>query len=112
MARLIPISIEKFRANLADFVIRVAYGQERIVVQRYHHDAVVVVSAEEYDQLTRPREPEQSAKPAGVSFKQVYAGLARMEGIGDAQVKDGSTTVDKVLYGEQGAWRGSKQHAV
>ncbi|MCI0560770.1 MAG: hypothetical protein MN733_19990 [Nitrososphaera sp.] len=37
----------------------------------------------------------------------MYAELRKLEGIGPKGITDASTTIDEVLYGEQGAWRGS-----
>jgi Arc/MetJ-type ribon-helix-helix transcriptional regulator len=39
--------------------------------------------------------------------KKMYAALERLRGIGKAGVTDASTTIDELLYGENGAWRGS-----
>jgi hypothetical protein len=40
-------------------------------------------------------------------LKKLYETLREMEGMGDKHVTDASTTIDEVLYGEKGAWRGT-----
>jgi hypothetical protein len=40
------------------------------------------------------------------SVAQTYQALDGLEGIGGEDVTDASTTIDAVLYGEKGAWRG------
>ena len=110
MAHPLQVSIEEFRANLAQFVGRVAYGKERIVVKRYNREAVVVLSADEYDRVANPGRRAQIKDQERAGLRQVYAGLRKMQSIGSKDIKDGSTTIDEVLYGEQGAWRGSGQN--
>jgi hypothetical protein len=38
----------------------------------------------------------------------MYEVLNQLEGIGPKGVTDASTTIDEVLYGEKGVWRGSE----
>jgi prevent-host-death family protein len=40
----VTISAEELRINLADYLGRVMYGDEMIVVQKYNRDAAVIVS--------------------------------------------------------------------
>jgi predicted DNA-binding protein len=47
---------------------------------------------------------EQEAK----RLDRMYAALDKLEGIGDLDITDASTTIDEVLYGENGAWKGSR----
>jgi hypothetical protein len=47
------------------------------------------------------------AKREQAQMKHVYEVLNQLEGIGPKGVTDASTTIDDVLYGEKGAWRGS-----
>jgi hypothetical protein len=35
----------------------------------------------------------------------MYEVIWKMKGIGDPNITDASTTIDEVLYGENGAWR-------
>jgi hypothetical protein len=37
----------------------------------------------------------------------MYEGLKKLEGAGDPSITDASTTIDEVLYGEHGAWKGT-----
>ncbi|MCI0563774.1 MAG: hypothetical protein MN733_35315 [Nitrososphaera sp.] len=37
----------------------------------------------------------------------IYRAMEEVEGICKDKITDASTTIDEVLYGEQGAWRGS-----
>lgn len=37
----------------------------------------------------------------------IYEAMAKMKGICKDPITDASTTIDEVLYGEKGAWRGS-----
>ncbi len=39
--------------------------------------------------------------------RHMYQVLDEMEGAGDPHITDASTTIDEVLYGEKGAWRGT-----
>ena len=106
----LPVPIEQFRANLAHFVGRVVYGKERIVVQRYNRDAVVVLSAEEYQHLANPDSLGRWKAQEQMGLKRMYGNLMKLQGLGSKDVRDGSTTIDEVLYGEHGAWRGSAHH--
>ena len=36
---------------------------------------------------------------------EMYEAIWKMKGIGDPNITDASTTIDEVLYGENGAWR-------
>ena len=47
------------------------------------------------------------AKREKSQLEQIYEGLNELEGVGEPGVTDASTTIDKLLYGEKGAWRGS-----
>ncbi len=40
--------------------------------------------------------------------KNAYKVFEKMEGIAKSNLTDASTTIDEVLYGEKGAWRGHK----
>lgn len=50
-----PISIDEFRTNLSDFIGRVVYGKERIVIKKYNREAAVLVSMEDYKRIIDPR---------------------------------------------------------
>jgi hypothetical protein len=40
----------------------------------------------------------------------LYAVMRSIEGICKDPIKDASSTIDEVLYGENGAWRGSDKY--
>ena len=40
-------------------------------------------------------------------IKHMYTVLKKMNGAGGSEITDASTTIDEVLYGKKGAWRGS-----
>jgi hypothetical protein len=42
-------------------------------------------------------------------LEQTYQCLRDLKGIGGEGITDASTTIDEVLYGEHGAWRGSDE---
>lgn len=48
------VSIEEFRVNLADFVGRVMYGKDRVVIKKYNRDAAILLSVEDYEKLLDP----------------------------------------------------------
>jgi prevent-host-death family protein len=48
------VSIEEFRANLADLVGRVMYSHEAVVITKYKREAAVLISAAEYERLLDP----------------------------------------------------------
>lgn len=50
-----PISIDELRTNLSEFIGRVMYGQDRIVIKKYNRKAAVLLSVEEYENLRDPR---------------------------------------------------------
>ena len=48
------VSIEEFRAKLADMVGRVMYGSEAVVITKYNRQAAVLIGAAEYERLLDP----------------------------------------------------------
>lgn len=54
MAEKRGVSIEDFRTNLADYINRVRYGKDRIVVNKYNKKAAILISPQEYEWLTDP----------------------------------------------------------
>lgn len=48
-------------------------------------------------------------KDQAIQVRQLYKTLKELDGAGGAGIADASTTIDEVLYGEQGVWKG--QHA-
>ena len=49
-----PVSVDEFRTNLSEFIGRVVYGQDRIVIKKYNREAAVLLSVEEYERLIDP----------------------------------------------------------
>jgi hypothetical protein len=41
--------------------------------------------------------------------KRIYEGLERLKGSDTSRVTNASTTINEILYGENGAWRGHKE---
>lgn len=54
MMNLSSVSIDEFRANLASFIGRVMYGNDKIVIKKYNKEAAVLLSADEYEKLLDP----------------------------------------------------------
>jgi prevent-host-death family protein len=48
------VTVDEFRTNLADYIGRVMYGKERIVVTKYNREAAIIISPEEYIRFTNP----------------------------------------------------------
>ena len=48
------VSVDEFRTNLANFLGRVMYGRDRIVIKKYNRDAAILMSVEEYEKLVDP----------------------------------------------------------
>lgn len=48
------VSIDEFRSNLADYINRVRYRREKIIVKKHNKEAAVLISPEEYAWLTDP----------------------------------------------------------
>ena len=44
-----------------------------------------------------------------IKVQQMYTVLEELKGLGGEGIEDASSTIDEVLYGENGAWRGSKK---
>lgn len=49
-----------------------------------------------------PVKPDADPDP----ISRMYEDLRELKGIGDKSVTDASETIDEVLYGENGAWKG------
>lgn len=48
------VSIDELRTKLADFVGRVMYGNEAVVVTKYNRQVAVLISTAEYERLLDP----------------------------------------------------------
>ena len=91
----ITITATQLRKSPGQFLNRVFYRGESFVVERAGKPMAVI----------GPVKPD--ADPNQIS--RIYEGLRELEGIGDKSVTDASDTIDEVLYGENGAWKGSDQ---
>ena len=48
------VSIDDLRTNLAEFIGRVMYGKDRIIIKKYNRDAAVLLSVDDYEKLLDP----------------------------------------------------------
>lgn len=48
------VSVDEFRTNLAEFIGRVVYGKDRILIKKYNRKAAVLLSIEDYERLIDP----------------------------------------------------------
>lgn len=55
------VSIDELRSNLADIVNRVTYANDRIVVKKYNRDVAVIISLDEYEEVTAVRAGKKKA---------------------------------------------------
>ncbi|MAT96397.1 MAG: hypothetical protein CL608_04570 [Anaerolineaceae bacterium] len=58
-------------------------------------------------QLIRELLDKALARRESKRVKHMYTVLKELDGMGGPGDKNASTTIDEVLYGEKGAWRGS-----
>ena len=48
------VSIEEFRVNLADFIGRVMYAKDRVVIKKYNRNAAILLGVDDYEKLLDP----------------------------------------------------------
>jgi hypothetical protein len=75
------------------------------------HKRLLTVAKQEdttLSSLARDLLDKALAKREQTQLKHMYEVLNQLEGIGPKGVTDASTTIDEVLYGEKGVWRGSE----
>jgi predicted DNA-binding protein len=59
--------------------------------------------------LIRDLLDQSLARQEQTSMEQTYQALERVRGICKDNIKDASTTINDVLYGENGAWKGTNE---
>jgi len=89
----ITITATQLRKSPGQFLDRVFYRGESFVVERAGKPMAVI------GPVNSDADPDHISK--------IYEGLRELKGIGDKSVTDASETIDEVLYGENGAWKGS-----
>lgn len=57
-----PVSIDEFRTKLSEYIGRVVYGRDKIVIKKYNREAAVLLSIDEYESLRDPRKRFSSKK--------------------------------------------------
>ena len=89
------VSIEEFRARLADIVGRVMYGSQTVVITKYNRQAAVLISAEEYERLLDPtkrltrRQWQTQVRKLEAARRQVAdIDPEQLEGLVDAAVRE------------------------
>jgi prevent-host-death family protein len=50
-----PISVDEFRNNLSEYIGRVAYGRDSIIIKKYNKNAAILLNIDEYERLADPR---------------------------------------------------------
>ena len=48
------VSIDELRSNLSEFIGRVMYGKDRVIIKKYNREAAVLLSLDEYEKLMDP----------------------------------------------------------
>lgn len=48
------VSIDELRTNLSEFIGRVMYGGNRVIIKKYNRKAAILLSVEEYEKLLDP----------------------------------------------------------
>ncbi|MGA4843389.1 type II toxin-antitoxin system Phd/YefM family antitoxin [Streptomyces sp. G45] len=74
MAYEIPVT--QARAELADLINRVVYGDERVVVTRHGKPLVALVSAADLRRLEELRDEQEAAQPPVISSVSSIGGAA------------------------------------
>jgi predicted DNA-binding protein len=75
------------------------------------HQRLLVLSqrkGQSFSRLARVLFNQALDRPEYHDVLKTYEALDRLDGIGDSDIVDASTTVDEVLYGEHGAWLGDR----
>lgn len=48
------VSVDEFRSNLAEFLGRVMYGKDKIIIKKYNREAAILLSLDEYEKIIDP----------------------------------------------------------
>lgn len=83
------------------FVLPAALHQRLLMISRWENKNLSEVVREILDRELARLEQDK--------LDQMYRALKALDGIGDPSITDASTTIDEVLYGENGAWRGRSE---
>jgi hypothetical protein len=76
------------------------------------HQELVMTSEQEgkgVTELVREALEQWMEKRRNTQLKRIYEGLDRFVGKGPSGISDASTTIDEVLYGQHGAWKGEDE---
>lgn len=82
------------------FLLPESLHQRLLITSQSEKKSISTVLRELLDDALTKREVRQN--------KRVYQVLKELDGIGGNEITDASSTIDDLLYGEQGAWRGSE----
>ena len=98
--RTTTISAVEARKQFGQVLNRAYYGGESFIIRRAGKVMVRIT----------PVSDEAEPQAEGMSPSELdalYAATRRVKGICKTPVSDASETIDELLYGENGAWRGS-----
>lgn len=76
------------------------------------HQRLVIASKQEdksLSEMVRELLDRELTRREHIQIDRMYEELKAMDGVGEPGVTDASITVDEILYGENGAWRGSER---
>jgi len=100
--RTTTISAVEARKQFGQVLNRAHYGGESFLIRRAGKVMVRITP------VTEEEDPAaEGISPAELDA--LYAATRQVKGICKTPVNDASETIDEVLYGENGAWRGSDQ---
>jgi predicted DNA-binding protein len=75
------------------------------------HQRLIVASKQEGKPMSRlvgELLDKALASRESAKLQRMYSGLLKKGGFGPANITDASTTIDEVLYGANGAWKGQR----
>lgn len=98
--RTTTISAVEARKQFGQVLNRAHYGGESFIIRRAGKMMVRITPVRDDTEL-----PAEGMSPAELDA--LYAATRQVKGICKTPVSDASETIDELLYGENGAWRGS-----